>query len=255
MNTTETIRARILALRDEEYAAFQRRLLPTIAPERIVGVRTPALRALAAQLAPARGSHRPDSGGMAPDLEAWLAGLPHPLFEEQQLHAFLIGRVKDFDQALTLTQRFLPYVDNWATCDQLSPAAFRHDLSGLDRAIAPWLAAEHEYTVRFAIGMRLVHFLAPGAFRPDHLDEVVALCRPEYYIRMMQAWYLATALAKQWDATLPVLASHRLADAWTHNKAIQKAIESYRITPEQKELLKSLRRKARATGRPEGAAH
>ena len=232
MTTSELIRARLDALRDESYAAFQRRLIPTLAADRIVGVRTPQLRALAKELAAAEG------------IGPWMEQLPHPLFEEQQLHTFLIGSERDFGRALALTQRFLPHVDNWATCDQLSPRAFRGRLDALEGPIDVWLRSEHEYTVRFAVGMLMAHGLDGAAFRPEHIAQVAALRRPEYYIRMMQAWYLATALAKQWDATLPVLTERRLADPWTHHKTIQKAVESYRITDERKALLRTLRRMA-----------
>lgn len=229
MTISDTIRARLTALRDERYAAFQRRLIPTVATECIVGVRTPDLRDLAAEFSSAEG------------IGAWLGSLPHDLFEEQQLYALIIGREKDFVRALDLTQRFLPHIDNWATCDQLSPRAFRHRIDRMDDAIDEWLCSPHEYTVRFAIGMLMTHCLTGDDFRPDRMEQVVAVRREEYYIRMMQAWYLATALAKQWDAVFPVLADRRLADSWTHNRTIQKAVESFRIPAERKLLLKTLR--------------
>ena len=237
--TANPIRERLVALRDAKYADFQRKLIPTVEARLIIGVRTPLLRAMAKELIKAR-TATSDSDG----LDAWLEALPHGLFEENQLHALLISEERDFGRALDLTNRFLPHVDNWATCDQLSPRAFRGRLDALEEPIDVWLRSEHEYTVRFAVGMLMAHGLDGAAFRPERIAQVAALRRPEYYIRMMQAWYLATALAKQWDATLPVLTERRLADPWTHHKTIQKAVESYRITDERKALLRALRRMA-----------
>ena len=224
------IQERLFALQDADYAAFQRPLMPTVGEEAFIGVRTPALRSLAKEL---RGSA---------EAEAFLISLPHVYFEENQLHAFLIASEKDFDTALAQTDAFLPYVDSWATCDQLTPKAFRKNRAALSGKINEWLAAEHEYTVRFAIKMRMDHFL-DDAFSPEILEQVAAVRREEYYIRMMQAWFFATALAKQYEAALPYLEQNRL-ETWVHNKTIQKAVESYRIAPEQKAYLKTLRRKS-----------
>ena len=235
--TANPIRERLVALRDAKYADFQRKLIPTVEARLIIGVRTPLLRAMAKELIKTR-TATSDSDA----LDAWLEALPHGLFEENQLHALLISEERDFGRALDLTNRFLPHVDNWATCDQLAPKAFRRHRDALAEPIDDWLRSPHEYTVRFGIRMLMNHFL-DDAFRPGHLDAVCAIRRPEYYICMMQAWYLATALAKQWDATLPCLTDRRLADPWTHNKTIQKAIESYRIPDDRKAFLKTLRRK------------
>ena len=224
------IQERLFALQDAEYAAFQRPLMPTVGEETFIGVRTPALRSLAKEL---RGTT---------EAEAFLRVLPHVYFEENQLHAFLIALEKDFDTALALTDAFLPYVDNWATCDQLAPKAFRKNHVVLGEKIGEWIVSEHEYTVRFAIKMLMDHFL-DDAFSPKTLTQVAAVRREEYYIRMMQAWFFATALAKQYEATVPYLEQNRL-DLWVHSKTIQKAVESYRITPEQKIYLKTLRRKS-----------
>ena len=220
------IQERLFALQDADYAAFQRPLIPGVESAAFIGVRTPALRALAKEL---RGSA---------EAEALLRVLPHIYFEENQLHAFLVALEKDFDTALAQTDAFLPYVNNWATCDQLSPKAFRKNKASLDKMINHWIAAEHEYTVRFAIKMRMDHFL-DEAFTPEIPEQVAAVQREEYYIRMMQAWFFATALAKQYAAVLPYLEQNRL-ETWVHNKTIQKAVESYRITPEQKAYLKTL---------------
>ena len=224
------IQERLFALQDADYAAFQRPLMPTVGEEAFIGVRTPALRSLAKEL---RGSA---------EAEAFLVSLPHVYFEENQLHAFLIALEKDFDTALALTGAFLPYVDNWATCDQLTPKAFRKNRAALNEMIDCWILSAHEYTVRFAIKMRMDHFL-DDAFSPEILEQVAAVQREEYYIRMMQAWFFATALAKQYEAALPYLEQNRL-ETWVHNKTIQKAVESYRIAPEQKAYLRTLRRKA-----------
>lgn len=227
MNSAEEIRVRLFSLRDEAYAAFQARLIPTVAAERIVGIRTPALRSYAKELL--------RQGGY----EDFIEDLPHYYFDENQLHAFLLSGMKDMAQCLRQTELFLPCVDNWATCDQLSPKIFRKHHEILLPAIRRWLSSVHEYTVRFAIGMLMQHFLEEN-FSVEYLDWVADVRSEKYYIRMMQAWYFATALAKQPAASLPYIEQHRL-EVWTHNKAIQKSLESYRITPEQKALLRSLK--------------
>ena len=223
------IQERLFALQDADYAAFQRPLIPTVEKETFIGVRTPALRSLAKEL---RGTK---------EAETFLRALPHVYFEENQLHAFLIALEKDFDAALALTDAFLPWVDNWATCDQLTPKAFRKNRTALHRKIDEWIASTHEYTVRFAVKMLMDHFL-DDAFSPEILEPVAAVRREEYYIRMMQAWFFATALAKQYETALPYLERGCL-ETWVHNKTIQKAVESFRSSSEQKAYLKSLRRK------------
>ncbi|MBO7497767.1 MAG: DNA alkylation repair protein [Bacteroidaceae bacterium] len=237
---TTDIPKRLQALSDADYAVFQRKLLPTISSERIIGVRTPALRGLAKEML---------KEGEADD---FLATLPHPTFDENQLHAFILSEMKNFPRCLSEVERFLPHVDNWATCDQLSPKSFRRHASEIlphigvsveGLAVGGWLQSPHEFTVRFGIGMLMQHFLDDDTFVPCYLDAVAAIRRDEYYIRMMQAWYFATALAKQYDATLPILTTRRL-DPWTHNRTIQKAIESFRITSEQKAALRTLKVKS-----------
>lgn len=217
----------LLARQDTQYQRFQQRLLPELAPEKIIGVRTEALRQMAGAL---RGSA---------EAEAFLRALPHTYFEENQLHAFLLERERDFDQALLRTEEFLPYVDNWATCDQFCPKVFARHLPQLRARIPDWLRSERPYTVRFGME-QLMRFYLDAAFEPAYLDWVVGAQREEYYVRMMAAWYFATALYKRYDAALPILLEHRLAP-WTHNKTIQKAVESRRITQQQKEYLKTLR--------------
>jgi len=226
----EEILQRLFALQDANYQVFQCKLIPTVPPERIIGVRTPALRALAKEL---------DRRG---DAEAFLAALPHRWFDENQLHAFLISRGRDYAQTLAAVEAFLPYLDNWATCDQLSPPVFRRHRAALIDPIRHWLASAHPYTVRFAVGMLMQHYLDED-FDRAYLDEVAALRSGEYYVNMGVAWYFATALTKQWDAALPYLERRRL-DVWTHNKAIQKAVESSRVSEEHKKYLKKLKIKS-----------
>lgn len=217
----------LFALQDPAYRQFNSRLLPTVDPASMIGVRVPALRRLAKTMPPAEAA-------------AFLQTLPHTYFEENQLHAFLIGAVPEFDAAMALTQRFLPFVDNWATCDGLTPRAFRKDLPALRAAILRWLQAEDTFTLRFAVKMVMDHFLAP--FDSALYAAALAVRSSEYYVQMMQAWLIATALAKAYDAAVHPLEAETLPLS-VHNKAIQKAIESDRIPTETKAYLRTLRRK------------
>jgi 3-methyladenine DNA glycosylase AlkD len=174
-----------------------------------------------------------------PAAQEFLHSLPHRYFDENQVHAFILSEEKDFEMCIDGLEQFLPYVDNWATCDQLSPRCFNKHMQELLPFIRKWMRSKHTYTKRFGIGMLMRYFL-DEAFRPEYLEWVASIKSDEYYIRMMQAWFFATALAKQWDATLPYIEQHRL-EKDTHNKTIQKAVESFRITDEQKALLKTLR--------------
>ena len=230
--TRDEIVAELFRLRDPGYAQLQAKLIPTVAADRIIGVRTPALRALAKRL-----SGEEDTG-------AFLALLPHRYFDEDQLHAFVISRTKDFDSCAAAVDAFLPYVDNWATCDQLSPRAFKKEAEKLLPCIRRWISSDQTYTVRFAIGMLMQHFLGER-FSAEYTDLVAGIRSGEYYVNMMIAWYFATALAKQYELVIPYLEGRRLA-AWVHNKAIRKSVESYRITDEQKAYLKTLRIRERA---------
>ena len=225
---TINIQEQLYALQDKTYADFQSKLLPTLPRETIIGVRTPHLRKMAKRIC------------KTPAAQEFLQVLPHRYFDENQLHAFILSEKKDFETCLAELVRFLPYVDNWATCDQLSPACFKKHPKELLPCIQKWIASKHTYTIRFGICMLMRYFLDEN-FRPEYLQQVASIQSEEYYIRMMQAWFFATALAKQWDAALPYIEQNRL-QPWTHNKAIQKAIESYRITREQKELLKTFRK-------------
>ncbi len=222
------IRAQLLALSDEKNAAFVAKLLPNVPAERILGGRTPALRALAKSLDPE-----------SSDVQKFLHTLPHVLFEEDQLHAFLISRIRDFDACAAAVREFLPYIGNWATCDQLSPPVFRRKAELLLPDITQWLRTGTEYTVRFAVGMLMQHFL-DARFRPEYPEWVLAADPEPYYVYMEQAWYFATALAKQPGHILPYFTEHRLPER-VHRKAIQKAIESRRIPDDTKDYLRTLR--------------
>ena len=227
MTINEEIGSRLFSLQDTAYRDFQLKLIPGKSPDTMIGVRTPELRKLAKEYI------------RHPDIRSFLEDLPHAYFDENQLHAFLISEVKDFDSCMEQTNRFLPYVDNWATCDQLSPKAFKKHRQELLPRCREWIASAETYTVRFGIGMLMQHFL-DEEFDPSCPELVASIRSEEYYVNMMIAWYFATALARQYEAVLPYIEDRRLA-AWTHKKAIQKAIESNRITPEQKEFLRGLK--------------
>lgn len=215
-------------MQDIKYRDFHSRLIPTVDKSLLIGVRTPKLRAYAKELL--------KSG----EAESFLQELPHKYYDENQLHAFLLSEIKDFETALCEVENFLPYVDNWATCDQLRPKGFKKNRERLLSAIDIWLVSDKTYTIRFGIGMLMTHFLDDG-FDESMLARVGSVKSEEYYVNMMLAWYFATALAKQYDSAVTCLEEHRL-DVWVHNKTIQKARESYRISPEQKEYLKTLKR-------------
>lgn len=223
------IEKELFAMQDTAYRDFHARLVPTIDKERIIGVRTPQLRAYARQIA-----KRPEL------CAAMLGELPHRYQEENGLHAYLISALcRDIDEALQRIEEFLPYVDNWATCDTLAPNIFAKHTDAVLARIPSWLASQHTYTVRFGI-VTLLSFFLDEHFREEHLQWVAQLRSDEYYINMAIAWYLSVALVKQWDSTLPLLQSRSLPE-WIHRKTIQKAVESYRLTAEQKQLLRSLR--------------
>lgn len=224
MNVKE-IREELFQMQDCGYRDFQAKLIPTINPEMLIGVRTPELRQFAKRLA---------KKGHA---DLFLQELPHQYFDENQLHAFLISDIKDFGLCMSKLTEFLPYVDNWATCDQMSPKVFRKHRLKLLGHIREWISSDQTYVVRFAAGMLMEHFLDDD-FDPAYPELVAGVRSEEYYVNMMRAWYFATALAKQYDAVLPFIEERRL-DVWTHNKAIQKAVESRRITPDQKAYLKT----------------
>jgi len=220
---TETL----FKMQDIKYREFQSKLIPPKTADDMIGVRTPELRKYAKELL-----KREDVG-------EFLAGLPHRYFDENQLHAFIISGMKDYDKCMEELCRFLPYVDNWATCDQMSPKVFKKHRPELFRQIKKWIKSKDTFTVRFAVGMLMEHFLDED-FDTGYPEMVSRIRSDEYYINMMIAWYFATALAKQYDSVLPYIEEKKL-DKWTHNKAIQKSVESLRITPEQKAYLKTLK--------------
>ncbi|MBQ9279326.1 MAG: DNA alkylation repair protein [Lachnospiraceae bacterium] len=224
---TKDIEKRLFELQDKKFNEFNKKLIPGMEDSYFIGVRTPALRAFAKEISKEE------------DTQSFLKELPHKYFDENQLHGFIISGEKDFKVCIEEVEEFLPYINNWATCDQTSPKVFKKHKKELLPYIEKWIKSEHTYTVRFAIGMLMQHYL------DDDYDEkypkLVAVVRSEeYYINMMIAWYFATALAKQYESILPYIEEKKL-DNWTHNKAIQKACESYRITPEQKEYLKTFK--------------
>ena len=221
------IEQRLFELCDEGYRDFQSKLIPTVEPEHIIGVRTPVLRTLAKEI-----SRREDKRG-------FLDALPHKYFDENQLHAFVISLEKDYNACIALVEDFLPFVDNWATCDQMSPKVFKKHKSELIINIRRLLKSDKTYTVRFAVGMLMEHFLDDD-FLPEYPEAVASIRSDEYYINMMIAWYFATALAKQYDSVIGYIEQNRL-DKWTHNKTIQKCVESYRISAEHKTYLKTLK--------------
>lgn len=222
--TTDEIRTRLFALQDVKFRDFHTRLIPNVDPETVIGVRTPELRKLAGEV------------GWNGD---FLAELPHRYYDENQLHALILCGARDFDEAVRRLDEFLPHVDNWATCDQMSVKVLGKHPQELLPEIRRWLDSGRTYTVRFGIGC-LMQFYLGGNFRPEYPEMVCAVHSEEYYVRMMAAWYFATALAKQYEAVIPYIENRRL-DPWTHRKTIQKAIESFRITPERKDYLKSLK--------------
>lgn len=220
----DQIRNTLLSMAEPAYGDFSAKLMPTVPRAAVIGIRVPKLRNYAKSLT---------------DYEDFISDLPHRYFEENNLHGFLIERERDFDRCIGLLERFLPFVDNWATCDGMKPRVLKAQPEKLLGHILRWLDSEKVYTVRYAINLLMSWYLEEY-FEERFLLLVAEIRSGEYYINMMRAWYFATALAKQYSAALPYI-ENRLLDPWTHNKTIQKAVESYRITAEQKEYLKALR--------------
>ena len=214
-------------LQDLKYRDMQIKIIPTVDADSIIGVRTPELKAMAKEIL--------KSG----DYADFLNDLPHKYFEENQLHAFILSGMKDADECFEELEKFLPYVDNWATCDQMSPKIFKKHKNELLKRVKVWITSGEPYTIRFGVGMLMEHFLDDD-YDTKYPAMVAKLRSDEYYVNMMIAWYFATALAKQYDTILPYIEKKKL-DKWTHNKAIQKSVESYRITNEQKTYLKTLK--------------
>lgn len=217
----------LFTMQDLKYRDFHSRLLPGIDKETIIGIRTPILRKFAMEFRKTEESRQ------------FLKELPHQYYEENNLHMMLISAERDYEICLEQVKAFLPYIDNWATCDLPLPKCYAKHKEELIFEIEQWMASGKTYTIRYGIGV-LMRLYLDEDFRPEYLEWVISVRSEEYYVNMMIAWYLATALAKQWDATIPYLEEKRLSE-WVHKKTIQKAIESYRITPEQKVYLRSLR--------------
>jgi 3-methyladenine DNA glycosylase AlkD len=222
------IQESLFTLQDLGYRDFHSKLMPTVPKEKVIGVRVPALRTLARTL---RGTE---------EAAAFLRDLPHTYYEEDNLHAILLESIRDYDGLLAALDAFLPHIDNWATCDMLRPKLLKKHLPALREEIDRWLASSHVYTVRFALGL-LLSFYLDEAFDPADLDRAAGADREDYYLRMMVAWYFSAALAKQYPVALGYLRENHLSP-WTHNKAIQKAVESRRLTPAQKDTLRALKR-------------
>ena len=221
------LQKQLFELQDLKYRDFHSKLMPETDKETVIGIRTPVLRTFAKEFA-----------GTS-EAEAFLRQLPHRYYEENNLHMMLITGIKDYEKCMEEIQRFLPCIDNWATCDYPAPKCFaRHKDQVLEEA-KRWISSGETYVIRYGIGMLMRLFLDED-FSSEYLEMAAAVQSQEYYVNMMIAWYFATALAKQWDATVPYIEQHKLSD-WVHRKTVQKAVESYRITPEQKEYLKGFR--------------
>ena len=217
----------LFELQDMAYRDFHSRLMPDIDKETVIGIRVPVLRKYAKSIAGTELA------------EKFIKELPHCYYEENNLHMMLITGIKDYARCLTEIERFLPYIDNWATCDFPAPKCFENHKEELLPVIKRWIASSETYTIRYGIGM-LMRLYLDEDFDPEYVRLVVGVKSDEYYVNMMIAWYMATALAKQWDAVIPYIEDHRMSD-WVHRKTIQKAVESYRITDEQKKYLKGYR--------------
>ena len=220
-----TLQERLFGLQDKAYAEFHARLIPGVTEDSIIGIRVPVLRTFAKEYIKEAESRE------------FLKQLPHKYYDENMLHGLLISLIKDYDECIRLTDEFLPYIDNWAVCDIMSPKVFAKHKDELMVKILEWSKSEHTYTCRFGLEMLMTYFLDKD-FKPEYLDIPASVHSDEYYVNMMIAWFFATALAKQWDATLPYIERKVLAP-WTHNKTIQKACESYRVTEEHKAILKA----------------
>ena len=222
-----SLQERMFALRDKEYAEFQSKLTPGVPVESFIGIHVPVLRNFAKEFT------------KEAEYEVFLHQLPHQYYDENMLHGLHISEVKDYEECIRLTDRFLPFVYNWAVCDIMSPKVFAKHKKELLAKIKTWIKSSHVYTCRFGIEILMSHYLDKD-FNAKYLEIPVSVSSEEYYVKMMVAWFFATALAKQWDQAIPYIEQKRLAP-WTHNKTIKKAIESYRITPEQKEYLRTLK--------------
>lgn len=227
--TLTKLQKKLFSLQDDSYKSFQQKLLPSVDPDTVIGIRTPDLRRFASKFV------------QTEEAKDFMANLPHKYYEENNLHAFLIEKITDFESAVTELNRFLPYVDNWATCDMMSPKVFSDNKERLLPVIKKWLSSPHTYAVRFGVVMLMKHYL-DEAFSPNHLRLVSNISSDEYYIQMAEAWYFSEALVKQYGHTLPYLTENRLPP-FVHNKTVSKACDSFRIGRDEKQFLKTLRRK------------
>ena len=218
---------RLKKYEDDKYKEFQAKLVPNIDSNTIIGVRTPDMRRIAKEVFGTK------------EAEEFLNELPHNYYEENLVHFFLIAMIKDFDECINKVEEFLPYIDCWPVCDQASPKIFKKNHDKLLPYIKKWMKSKHVYTSRFAMRMLMNEFLDKD-FKEEYLELVANKKGEDYYLKMMKAWYFATALAKQYDATIKYIENKKL-DTWSHNKAIQKAIESFRVTDEHKEYLRTLK--------------
>lgn len=226
-NIISIIESRLFALQDLKYRDFQAKLMPTVSKDSIIGVRTPLLRKLSKEMAKEQ------------DIEYFLKDIPHKYYDENNLHGFIVEGMKDFERCISEVNAFLPYVDNWATCDLMSPKIFKKHTDELLLHIEKWISSDKTYTIRFGIEM-LMSFYLDEKYKSEYSEMVGRIRSEEYYVNMMIAWYFATALAKQYKANIKFIEDKKL-DVWVHNKTIQKACESYRITDEQKAYLKTLK--------------
>lgn len=226
-NIVKDIQSKLFDLQDIKYRDFHAKLMPTVNKEKIIGVRIPVLRSFAKEF------------GKTKEARLFLQVLPHSYYEENNLHGLLLEQIKDYEKCLQELERFLPFIDNWATCDLLAVRTVKKHLDVFIEEVYRWIQSQHTYTIRFGIGMLMRYYLDEN-FQMEYPEKVMQICSKEYYVNMMRAWYFATALAKQPDAALPWLTERRL-DVWTHNKTIQKAVESFRIPPEMKQQLRELR--------------
>lgn len=226
-NIDKQIITDLFSMQDLKYQAFHSKLMPTVDTEKVIGVRMPLLRNYAQKLT------------KNPAVGEYMDVLPHTYYEENNLHGLLIEKLKNYNDIIDALDKFLPYVDNWATCDMIAPKIFKNHLPELEEKIKEWISSGHTYTIRFGLNMLLKYYL-DDAFKSEYLGMAASVNSDEYYVKMMVAWYFATALAKQYEATIPYIEQYRLKP-WVHNKTIQKAIESYRIKPIQKEYLRGLK--------------
>ena len=221
------LQQQLFALQDETYREFHSKLMPDTDKETVIGIRIPVLRKFAREFA------------RRPEAREFLQQLPHQYYEENNLHMMLIIAEKDYEKCLAEVERFVPYIDNWATCDMPAPKCFAKHKQELLPKVEEWIASEETYTIRYGIDLLMALYLDED-FRPEYLELAASVTSEEYYVKMVIAWYFATALAKQWDSTIPYIEQRRLSD-WVHRKTIQKAVESYRITKEQKDYLRTLK--------------